>query len=157
MKYLKFGMIAIAVQYINAGCGCCAEKKQSEEDKALDEICKYFGVSKDHVTLTYTWKRSEKMPESIDKQRVEATKKANVLMKKNKKLKSYTFGKHFIKEDKEIVICLVSDTFNINANEIVNVEQAEYQKAIDNKEDVMIYYVTGYGPSGLYLHYYKKK
>ena len=153
MKYLKFGMIVIGVQYINTGCNCCA---RSEEDKVLDEICKYFRVSKKRVLCKYTWKPSEEMPESIDRQRFEAIKKANDLMNKNKKLKLYTFGKHFIKEDKETVICLVSETFNVNANEIVNVEQAEYKKAIDNKEDVIIYYVID-GPCGLYIHYYKKK
>lgn len=143
MKYLKFGMIAIAVQYINAGCGCCAEKKQSEEDKVLDEICKYFGVSKDHVTLTYTTKASHVLSkgkdEEFDKKKEEAKKENEKLIKGNNKLKKYMFSKFICKEDKAIIVVLVSDKYNFNTSEIVECKEGDLTNAVKNKENVIIY------------------
>ncbi len=143
MKYLKFGILAIAIQFINAGCGCCAEKKQSEEDKALDEICKYFGVSKDHVTLTHTTKAShvvsKEKDEEFDKKKEEAKKEYEKLKKGNNKLKQYIFFKFICKEDNAIIVVLVSDKYNFNTSEIVECKEDDLTNAVKNKENVIIY------------------
>ena len=145
----------MAIQFINAGCGCCAEKKQSEEDKALDEICKYFGVSKDHVTLTYTKKASDavfnkKKDKEFVKKKEEARKENEKLIKGNNKLKEYFFFKFICKEDKVIIIGLVSDKYNINTSEIVECDKNTIEDAIKKKENVIIYFSTSKTEQKLY-------
>ena len=107
--------------------------------KAIDEFCKYFGVSKDHVMLTRTEDALEYKIED--------------LKKKNENLKVCTIQKHICKERKIITSVLLSETSNINTEELVECNEDDLKNAMKNKENVIIYYFEFDGE----IKYYKKK
>lgn len=128
MKYIKLG--AIVAQSINAGCNCCEEKK------ALDEFCKYFGVSKDYVLDTIT-------NHYIDD-------KAKELMKENGNLKYCVCTKHICKKGEAITQILLSETFKLNTEDLVECNIADLANAMKNKENVIIYEYDIDGVNKLY-------
>lgn len=133
MKYIKYGIGAIVAQSINAGCNCGAEKK------AIDEMCKYFGVSKDHIMRTTTEK--------------DVVNEIEELTNKNKNLKICIFKKFICKERKIITTVLLSETSKINTEELVECTIVDVTNAIKTKENVIIYYF-GINNIG---KFYKKK
>lgn len=118
MKY-KYRIGVIVAQSINAGCNCGAEKK------AIDEFCKYFGVSKDYVLETVT---NNYLDPKIEE-----------LKNENKNLEVFVIRKFICKERKIITSVLLSETSKINTEELVECNQNDIDNAMKNKENVIIY------------------
>ena len=137
MKYVKYGIAAVAAQNINAKC-CC----KSEEDKTLDEFVKYFNVSKDNILCMYNLEgilTREDFKKVAQKTR-EAIQKFNELKKNKNKLKLYFLRKTYAKKQKVITIILATETFKVS-DELKNITKNEAFNISSKQEDKILYSV----------------
>lgn len=153
MKYIKFGTAIIVSQNINAGCCGNANNNaddNEEEKKAIDEISKYFGVSKDKVIFTYTTNASNFDIEDYDNNNDIKNKKNEIseevedLQGMDNDIFIYEFTKIIFEENKVIYVYLLSHKHKIKDG-IEPYNKEEISNAMKNKEKITIYYEPDIG------------
>ena len=97
MKYIKVIITTIAAQSINAGCGEC-----SQEDRTINEMCKYFGINRENITYINNSQKKENNP--MDN--VREKKKIEEITKKGT-FERYWITKGNFKSGKYIAICVM--------------------------------------------------